>query len=81
MCVFKYKCINLSIKHFLGYPRKFIFENVFSLQLFETTTPVVLYVTPPNTRNSDEGEQDLPAIMFQAEMQTKVNENAVIFKV
>ncbi|XP_044753631.1 vacuolar protein sorting-associated protein 13D [Coccinella septempunctata] len=49
-------------------------------QLFETTTPVVLYVTPPNIRNSDEGEQDLPAIMFQAEMQTKVNENAVIFK-
>ncbi|XP_045474860.1 vacuolar protein sorting-associated protein 13D isoform X2 [Harmonia axyridis] len=49
-------------------------------QLFETTTPVVLYVTPPNIRNSDEGENDLPAIMFQAEMQTKVNENAVIFK-
>lgn len=56
------------------------FENNL-LQLFETTTPVVLYVTPPNIRNSDEGENDLPAIMFQAEMQTKVNENAVIFKV
>ncbi|KAL3268817.1 hypothetical protein HHI36_007913 [Cryptolaemus montrouzieri] len=49
-------------------------------QLFETTTPVVFYVTPPSTRNNDEGEQELPAILFQAEMQEKVNENAVIFK-
>ncbi|KAK9889536.1 hypothetical protein WA026_006891 [Henosepilachna vigintioctopunctata] len=49
-------------------------------QLLETTTPVVLYVTPPNTRSSDEGEQELPAILFQTEIQKKVNENAVVFK-
>lgn len=43
--------------------------------------PVVFYVTPPNSRNTDEAYDHLPALVFDAEMQEKVNSNAVIFKV
>lgn len=50
------------------------------LQLFETLIPVVLYVTPQNSRNFDENQRGLPAIDFQAELQHQLNENAVIFK-
>lgn len=42
--------------------------------------PVVLYVTPPNSRNFDENQKGLPAIDFQAELQQQLNENAIIFK-
>lgn len=47
----------------------------------DTSVPVVVYVTPPSSRNSDEAYDHLPAIDFNAEMQPKVNENAIIFKV
>ncbi|KAJ3643178.1 hypothetical protein Zmor_025903 [Zophobas morio] len=49
-------------------------------QLFETPVPVVLYVTPPNSRNNDELNHRLPAIDFTAELQEKLNTNADIFK-
>lgn len=51
------------------------------MQLLGTTVPVVLYVTPPNSRNADEAYDHLPALVFDAEMQEKDNSNAVIFKV
>ncbi|RZC42308.1 vacuolar protein sorting-associated protein 13D [Asbolus verrucosus] len=49
-------------------------------QLFETPVPVVLYVTPPSSRNNDEMNHKLPAIDFTAELQQKLNTNADIFK-
>ncbi|KAJ8920133.1 hypothetical protein NQ315_011790 [Exocentrus adspersus] len=49
-------------------------------QLLDTLVPVVLYVTPPSSRNNDEAYNHLPAVVFDAEMQEKVNSNAVIFK-
>nr|XP_015839049.1 PREDICTED: vacuolar protein sorting-associated protein 13D isoform X1 [Tribolium castaneum] len=49
-------------------------------QLFETPVPVVLYVTPPSSRNNDEINNKLPAIDFTAELQEKLNMNAEIFK-
>lgn len=42
---------------------------------------MVLYVTPPGLRNNDEINHKLPAIDFTAEIEQKVNANAVIFKV
>lgn len=56
-------------------------ENVqIDNQLFDSSVPVVLYVTPPNSRSNDEGDQELPAILFKAEIQPQVNENAIIVK-
>lgn len=51
------------------------------MQLFEAPVPVVLYVTPQNSRSGDESQNNLPALDFMAEMQPIVNENAVIIKV
>lgn len=50
-------------------------------QLMDTSVPVVMYVTPPGSRNSDEAYDHLPAIDFNAEMLESINQNAVIFKV
>lgn len=47
----------------------------------DTSVPVVLYVTPPGSRNNDEAYDNLPAIDFSAEMQESLNLNATIFKV
>ncbi|KAJ8974054.1 hypothetical protein NQ317_002300 [Molorchus minor] len=49
-------------------------------QLLDTTVPVVFYITPPGSRNNDEAYDHLPALDLNAEMQQKVNVNAVIFK-
>ncbi|KAJ8964860.1 hypothetical protein NQ314_004578 [Rhamnusium bicolor] len=49
-------------------------------QLLDTSVPVVLYVTPPSSRNNDEAYDYLPALDFNAELQQKVNANADIFK-
>ncbi|XP_060529289.1 intermembrane lipid transfer protein Vps13D isoform X2 [Cylas formicarius] len=49
-------------------------------QLLDASVPVVLYVTPPNSRDGDKAHDYLPALDLKSEVQEQLNENAVIFK-
>ncbi|CAG9818576.1 unnamed protein product [Phaedon cochleariae] len=49
-------------------------------QLMDTSVPVIMYITPVSSKNNLEAQDHLPALDFNAEMQKKLNENAVIFK-
>ncbi|XP_056631377.1 intermembrane lipid transfer protein Vps13D [Diorhabda sublineata] len=50
-------------------------------QLIDTSVPVVVYVTPPNSRNNDQGYHHLPALDFTTEIvQPQTTIKAVIFK-
>lgn len=49
-------------------------------QLFDAPVPVVIYVTPPGSRG-DEEQQKMVALDISGEIQTSVNENAVLVNV